>query len=447
MVSKEFNAAASNHRTMKDGEVAVVGGGITGLATAHYLDRSDVDFTLFEASGEPGGVIRSKAVDGQLLDVGPQRTRLSTPVRRLAEDVGIEDEVVTASEDLPLYVYSEGELRLAPTSIREGFRSKLLSPWGKVRMLAEPLNSLGDDSHETVEEFLRHRFGTEAYERYMAPLYGGIYASDPAEMPFRYSMGKLLEERGIEGSVLLWAARKVVGNAVRGREVPPPCSFEGGMQTLPTAVAGHHEPNVELETPVEDIGREDDDWWLEVDGSRRRFDRVVVATPASAAAELLEHVDEGSSEALGKLNYNELAVVHLACDSDVEALGFQTAFGEDLETLGATFVGTMFDRDGVVTCYLGGGRSPETLKMEDEELGETAERELEQVVDCDASVLDVDRVRMPAYDGSWRYLDDVEPPDDLEVVGSYVVRPGIPGRLKQALETAEVIRNEPKDRI
>ncbi len=419
---------------MTDAEVAVVGAGITGLAVAHYLAEREVDTVVFEAGDEAGGVMRSKRVDGRVLDLGPQRTRMSPRVEALVDDLDLRDSLLSAPEDLPLYVYIDGELRLAPTSALDAARTSLLSWRAKLRVLAEPTKNLSDVDYETAEEFMRHRFGGEAYEKLLGPLYGGIYASDPGKMPFDRSVGRLLEERGVDGSVLLWAAKKVLA----GVDPPPAVSFEDGMGKLPRALARRHD--VRLDSPADAVREAGDGGWkVEAGEKEASVDEVVVATPADAAAEVVSEVSPESSEALSNLTYNELAVVHVDCDTDVYGFGFQTAFDEDLDLLGATFQGPTFGRDDLYACYLGGGRRSEVMESDDEELGRLAADELERVVEGDAEPLHVHRVEMPAYDRSWRHLDDVDLPDDVHLVGSYVSRPGVPGRLREAEAVAEEI--------
>src|SRR5690606_32411205 len=103
-----------------------VGAGITGLAIADSLRRRGIPHVVLEAADRVGGVIRSGLVDGSLLEWGPQRTRLTAPVRGLVESLGIADQVITAPAGLPLYVYSRGRLRAVPFSLAEFLRSDIV---------------------------------------------------------------------------------------------------------------------------------------------------------------------------------------------------------------------------------------------------------------------------------------------------------------------------------
>ena len=121
--------------------IGVVGGGISGLVLAYELRRLGVDVTVWEAASVPGGVMRSQLHGDLVLELGPQRARLTGPFRQLVESVGLSGELVTAPPDLPLYVYHRGRLRRAPLSLSQAMTTDLLPLWSKARLLAEPFPS------------------------------------------------------------------------------------------------------------------------------------------------------------------------------------------------------------------------------------------------------------------------------------------------------------------
>jgi len=431
---------------MAGATVGVVGAGITGLAVTHYLADRGVDCVTFEAAAEPGGVIDSRWVDGKLVEAGPQRMRKTPAVAALIETLGIEDETIEAPE-LPLYVYADGELGEAPLSRTAFFRTGLLSWRGKLRLLAEPLTSPGSPEESAADLFTR-KFGREAYEKFVGPLYGGIYGSDPAHMPARYALSSLLEREQEVGSMLT-AFRRRLGD---GHESPP-LSFEEGVQTLPNALAEEHADAVDLGTPVTDVtvageagksggttGGSPGDYVLETPGGDLAVDHVVVTTPADVASDLLDGVAEGAAD-LADVTYNPLAIVHLAADVDLEGKGYQVGFGEDLHTLGSSWNASMFDRDGVYTVFLGGMHEPDIVEASDEHLAGVATREFRQVMGVEPSVLDVTRLErgFPAYDRTWAAVEDVHPPAGVHLATNYTARMGIPSRIREARDLARSI--------
>jgi len=413
--------------------VGIVGAGITGLALTHYLGERGVDSVTFEAASDPGGVIKSERIDGRVLEHGPQRTRLTPELETLVDDCGLRSDLRTADADLPLYVYVDGRLRRVPFSPREFLSTDLLSVRGKVRMLAEPLTEGARDDETAADYFLR-KFGSEAYHNLVEPLFGGIYGSDPAEMPGKYAL-QTIKKMERSGSLL----RAAVNRQLEGKERQPPISFDDGMAQLPRALYEHNADRVNLETAVDRITPEGAGYRLETESGSHRVDRVVVTVRADVAAGLLADVDTDSARALRRLYYNPLAYVHLYSEANPPGYGYQVRHDEPLRTLGVTWNASLFDRDGVYTCFLGGMENPGLVDRSERELGRVASQEFEAVMGAEADVLNVTRHPrgIPAYDGSWTAMADVNLPDGVTLASNYTGRMGVPARVREAKRLAE----------
>jgi oxygen-dependent protoporphyrinogen oxidase len=413
-------------------QVGIVGAGISGLALQHQLRERGVDSVVFEADSEPGGVIRSRPVGEYVVEDGPQRTRLSPPVASLVDDLGLDDRLVEAA-DPPLCLYRDGSLRRVPFSVREGVSTDLLSLRGKLRLLLEPLTG-PPRGEESVEACLTRMLGTEAAQYLVGPLYGGIYGTHPDEMPMRHSLGRAFEKRGVDRSLLVAAVR-----ASRRGSTPPVVSFDGGLQTLPEALFEHHSDRVHLDTPVETVRQTDDGFTLETPGGTTTVGHVVLTTPAAVTADLLEPFAAGSADALRRLTYNPMTVVHLDAASDMDAAGFQVQYDEPFRTLGVTSTGALFDRGRRHTAYLGGGRDPGLVERSPSTISRIAEREFAELTGVGATAVDVRWLRrgMPAYDTTWDALGSVDLPDGAYICANYAARAGIPGRLREAERLAE----------
>ena len=75
--------------------VAIVGGGISGLATAYYLGRSGIACTLFEERARLGGLIRTEQVGGCLVEAGPDSWLAEKAwMLELIRELGLGDQVV-----------------------------------------------------------------------------------------------------------------------------------------------------------------------------------------------------------------------------------------------------------------------------------------------------------------------------------------------------------------
>jgi oxygen-dependent protoporphyrinogen oxidase len=415
--------------------VVVVGAGITGLALAHELSRRELTHVVLEAQDQPGGVIRSARVEGRVLETGPQRTRRVPPVDRLVEQLGLEDELLEAPDDLPLYVYADGDLRRVPTSVGQLLRTDLLSLRGKLRMALEPLTGAAR-SDETVADFVTRKLGREAHDRLIGPLYGGIYGSDTRNMLVEHSLGRALTRIGAGGRSLAWTAIRWM---LKGAETPAACSFRDGMQTLPRALYRTHADRIRLGHPVLDVSRAEggQEWRVAVESSAWLADDVVLTVPSREAARLTRRALPGLAGRLERFTYNPIVTVHLEGDCGLRGMGYQIALGEDFATRGATWNESLFGRDGVHTTYLGGAGREDLWEASDDELAAIARREFERITGCETRPLNVARVRMPAWDRTWRVHDEIELPTGLHLCAAYVSRAGIPGRLEAARDLAE----------
>lgn len=429
--------------------IGIVGAGITGLALHHYLYRRGLESTVFEAADEPGGVIRTRHLDGHVLESGPQRTRLTPTVQEIVEAVGLSEPTVEA-QDGPLYIKHRGTLRRAPLSFREAATTDLLSMRGKLRVLLEPLAGPPRDG-ETVEDYLTRAFGPEFATRFGGPIYAGLYASDPTEMPVEYSLQRVLDQYGVSGSAIV----ELLKARLRGQSPAPVVTFEGGMGELPRALYEQYPDTIRLAEPVESIRERDIGYELTAGGRPVVFDDVVITTSAPDAATLLANVDPNTAAALRELNYNPLAIVYLHAETSLEGSGHITAVTEPDVTLGVTWNDSLFDRNpserpgesggpsagrsGIYTCFLGGMKTPEAVRWSDDRLTTVAAEEFENATGYTARPLAVHRspLGMPAYDRSWSAFDRISTPPGIHLCANYVTRPGIPGRIRQGKALAE----------
>lgn len=415
--------------------VGIIGAGITGLALTHFLDKQGIESVAFEAANQSGGVITSDRIDGRVVELGPQRMRKTPAIQELAESAGVADDIVEATDER-LYVYSDGSLGEAPLSKRQFVSTDLLSVSGKARLLAEPFTRRGRED-ETVEHLFIRKFGREAYERFIGPLYGGIYGSDPAAMPAAFALRELLERERESKSMLRSFLRRVSSG-----HTAPPISFTEGNQQLPAALTEMYADRIELSTPVTGI-HPGDQYRVETKNASEAFDRVVITSGASPTAELLEPLAEAGLvsglRGLRELQYNPLVQVFLESNHDYGGKGYQVGFDEEMHTLGSSWNANMFDRDGVQTVFLGGMHEPEVIENSDERLATIACQEFEAVVGSDASCLGVSRLEpgFPAWDTSWWGLEQLTLPDGITLATNYTDRMGIPSRVREARELAE----------
>ncbi len=437
---------AETETTVERPRVAVVGAGVTGLAVTHYLASHGVPAVTFEATDEPGGVLRSRTMDGRILELGPQRLRLTAPVRDLVTAAGLADAVVRAPGDLPLWAYVDGRPRRVPLSPRTAVTTDLLSWRGKLRALLEPLTA-PPRPDESVGQALRRTVGREAADRWLAPLYAGLYGADPDAMPVEHSLGRVLDERDVN-SLVLRAAR----HAVCGGDLPPIATVEGGLGRLPRALYERYADRVALATPVERVrptaagGGSSGRWRVETGTRAVVVDEVVLTTPADATAAVVADADPESAAALRRLRYNPVAHVFLRSAHSATGVGCVVPRSESLRADGVTYADSLFDR-GTYTVAMGGDDDLAVRTDADAALSDAALRGFEAITGADAEPLAVHRwLRgIPARDESFDALGDVSLPDGLHLATNYTARTGVPGRIRQAERVADRLAARPTD--
>lgn len=412
--------------------IGIVGAGITGLALAHYLSALGVEHVVLEAGDAAGGAIRTLRQDGRVLELGPQRVRTTPELDRLVDEVGLTGERMEARAGLAMLVYHGGVLHRVPAGLGAALRSELFSWRGKLRLLAEPLTR-GVLREESVARYLTRKLGREAYERVAGPLFGGLYASDPADMLVRHSLAGLLRQLGVRRSLMLALLGRGGGG---GSGV---VSFRQGMQALTDALYERHRSRVRLRARVHGVRVAGGGVVLETDGEPIEVSDVVLTTPADITAMLLREAAPAAAERLAGLRYNRLAIVHLHSAARLDGSGYQVSFAERLETRGVTFNASLFGRDGVYTAFLGGARNPRLVDLPEYRIGAIASAEFELVTGAEAEVLHVSRTRMPAWDRSWTALDGLELPPRIHLATNYESRVGIPGRVARARQLAEAL--------
>ncbi|MGH7578320.1 MAG: protoporphyrinogen/coproporphyrinogen oxidase [Longimicrobiales bacterium] len=464
--------------------IVIVGAGVGGLALSRAFARRGVPHVVLEREAEPGGVIHTIRTDGRVLEAGPQRLRLTRSLHQLVQALGLEDPLVVAPRGLPLFIYRRGALRLAPLSLLELRRTDLFSWADKLRIFAEPLTRPARD-HETVANYFIRRFGRAAYQDLLGPLFGGLYASDPADMLVRHALLPTLRELGGTRSTVLALLRREInsGASVRARHGDrdggdrvggaPACSFRSGLRTLTDAMSHSVREHVRLRSAAlaiehfrsptaEEESRNVDDipspraggeaevaltpteragaYRVVTDDGDLTASDVVLTCPASDAASLLRPLAPRAAAALDALHYNRIAIVYLIAEGVRTGMGYQVSFAEPLHTRGVTFNHSLFARDGVYTAFLGGARDPDPDRLSDDAIAATAAREFEQVTGRTGRPIHVTHARIPAWDRSWTALDDVRLPPGIHLCANYESRIGVLGRIARAEQLAAAIQ-------
>jgi oxygen-dependent protoporphyrinogen oxidase len=364
-------------------DLAIAGGGVTGLTAAVHARRAGLRVLLLEASPRVGGVIGTTRERGFLAEHGPNSLQRTAAFDRLVSLLGIEHEVIVAgASGSRRYVARGGVPHAIPTSPLEAIRTPLLSPRGKLRLLAEPWIRGAARDDETVAAFVRRRLGREVLDRLVNPFVAGVYAGDPERLGVAHAFPRLHALEREHGSLARGLVRVARGRRaaraneepVRGGHAGESVSFRAGLQALTAALAAALGEAVRTRAPLHSADRTDDGWRLAIGtvGQTRAVDAraIVWAAPAHALrpvqwpAASRPHVD-----ALATLRYATVGTLTLGfrradIAHPLDGFGVLVPARERLAILGALFTSSLFpDRappeHATITCFLGGDRHPE----------------------------------------------------------------------------------------
>jgi oxygen-dependent protoporphyrinogen oxidase len=299
--------------------VAVVGGGITGLAAAWEAARLGAEVTLFEAGDRLGGRIRTEDVGGRSVDLGPDAFLARVPqALDLCRELGLEGELVHPAA-AGAAVWAGGRLRPLPHGLVLGaptgvadlvrlVRAGLLPPAAAVRAAADlvrPATRWGPDP--SVGDVVTARLGPAVHARTVDPLVGGIHAG-PSEHLSALAAAPQLAEAARSRSLMRGLRAERAGAGTTGGAAgaaaggtPLFASLRAGLGRLVERLDAELRARgvaVEMGSPVEAVP---------IPG----FDATVVATPAAVAAGLLQGAAPSAAADLRAVDYASVVLAVL----------------------------------------------------------------------------------------------------------------------------------------
>jgi protoporphyrinogen/coproporphyrinogen III oxidase len=386
--------------------VAIVGGGVAGLAAAYELARLAregvaVQGVLLEAATRLGGIVETVREGGFVIECGPDAWVTEKPwARELAMELGLEDEVIPSNDARrKTYVLIDRKLQAMPDGMRmmvpmdfdaldasEMFSAEAKQAYHDELGRADELRTDAPTGDESVAEFVRRHFGDEVLEKIGAPLLSGVFGGNVATLSVRAVMAPFVAMEREHGSLVA----ALQARATSAKTAPIFTTLRSGLGTLvDRMIATIPEDWIRLGAKVEYISHEDEGWLVGTARGVERFDALMMAAPVDVARALLEPVDEEVGQLL-EMDASSAVVVGFGFPDASrlelpQGFGFLVPSGSDNLLMACTFVDQKFDDrvpagGRLLRAFFGGKAAERLMRCGNDETAAVARMELARIL-------------------------------------------------------------------
>ncbi|OLS36613.1 protoporphyrinogen oxidase [Alkalihalophilus pseudofirmus] len=457
--------------------VAIIGGGMTGLAAAFKLEQAKshegIHYDLFEKNARLGGKIQTIIRDGFVIERGPDSfLARKQSMSRLAKEVGLEGELLSNDtgqayilKDDMLYPMPSGAVMGIPTELKPFATTKLFSPLGKLRALGDffipPV--VGRDEDVSLGHFFRARLGNQVVDDLIEPLLSGIYAGDLDKLSLKATFPHFQQLESKHGSLIkgLQATRgkQTQAKDSTGKKKGMFLTFERGLESFVEAIAARLDQNsVHTGVQIDNIQKDADVFRLTFDdGTIKEYDQVIITTPPHVTAKMLGAYDyfkyfkelESSTVATVALGFHKSAV-----DNPYEGTGFVVSKKSSFDITACTWTHKKWrhstpEGHALLRSYVGRAGDSDIVYKTDEEIVAAVMKDLKQIMDITGEPLFYEVTRwkqsMPQYAVGHTYKiakmreDIARHLPGLHIAGAGLDGVGLPDCIDQGERAAERI--------
>ena len=364
-------------------ENLIIGAGISGLSNAFFLKRNNRDFLILDSQNKAGGKIRGQYIDGYRLEYGPNTVLYNNdPFRDIVKHLQLEKDLVYSNPQVKnRFILKKNVIHKIPTSLFSFLSSKLLTFKGKISIFKD-LFSKKNNHDMPVEDFIKSRFGSQIHDNLIEPFLTGVYASDTSKLSSKYSLKKLWQFQKESSSIIFGLLKK------RNVQKSPIVYFKEGFGYFINKLVDFVKENLLLSCKVSRIEKNND--FLIVDtecGKKIKCKKLFISTESNQISKMI--FDVSLKEALQKIKYNSIDVIHLGFEKEKAKFNFN-GFGllsrkkDNRNFLGVLFNSQIFSNicskeNELITVLVGGQNNPTIVKESPDEVLNTIKNDMKNL--------------------------------------------------------------------
>lgn len=388
-------------------KIAIIGGGITGLSAAFYLEKEmkknglQVDCTLIEASPRLGGKIQTIHKDGYVIERGPdsflERKKSAT---ELAKDLGLEDRLIHNATgqsyvlvNEKLHPIPEGAVMGIPTRLAPFIKTRLFSISGKARASLDLILPAGEAKEDrSLGEFFRRRVGDEVVENLIEPLLSGIYAGDIDKLSLMSTFPQFSQIEKKHRSLILGMkkGKQTSGPKPANKKQGMFQTIDQGLQTLVEAIeTSLASTKIYKGTKAVRIHKEQGSYLIQLDNGRQiSADAVIVASQHKSISAMFGDIEELNY--LRSMKSTSVANVALgfledAVEMEHEGTGFVISRNSDFSITACTWTNKKWPHTTpkgkiLLRAYVGKAGDESIVEQSDSEIVRTVLDDLKRIM-------------------------------------------------------------------
>ncbi|MDQ0299854.1 oxygen-dependent protoporphyrinogen oxidase [Salibacterium salarium] len=456
-------------------KVAIIGGGITGLTSAYYLQKEmmtnqlDIEYDLYEKTSQLGGKIKTDHYNGFVIEQGPDSfLARKESASKLAKEVGLEEELISNNKgqayvlkDQTLHPIPMGAVMGIPTKLGPFLTTGLFSVLGKLRAGADLVlpksPSRGDQS---LGKFFRRRLGNEVVDHLIEPLLSGIYAGNMDRLSLQATFPQFYDmEQQYRSLILGMKTTRPAEPPGQGHKKGGFLTLTKGLQSFVDGIENHlDEDSVHKNQSLQKITKKNHQYQLHfAEGESELYDKVILATSHHVAASLLEH--NQVQKQLQSIPSTSVATVAMAFDKDqisgdFDGTGFVVSKKSGYTITACTWTHRKWEHStpegkALLRCFVGKPGGEDIVDENDEYIVDKALQDLNNIMTVEGYPEYYKVTRwydaMPQYEvDHYKKLEEIKAQLEVDFPGVHVAGAayggvGLPDCIKQGEDIVEQI--------